>query len=117
MPSLAPLLPSLHGSSPSPRPMKLRYQSASFKNAKTDITGNAPGGEDRLGLGAERLPLLQSADLGNGNHPSPPRRLNDAREWSVVVQSGPVPSQLKIADHREQCAPNLHSYSHRSDSS
>jgi hypothetical protein len=31
--------------------------------------------------------MMQSADLGDGLHSSPPRRLDDARERSVVIQS------------------------------
>ena len=39
------------------------------------------------GLRHARVAVMQTADLGDGNHPSPPRRLDDARERGVVIQS------------------------------
>jgi hypothetical protein len=48
----------------------------------------APGpGMHLFGLRYPRVAMMQTADLGDGHHPSPSRRLNDARERSAVVQS------------------------------
>ncbi len=39
------------------------------------------------GLRNARIAVMQAAELGDGRHSSPPRRLDDARERGVVVQS------------------------------
>jgi hypothetical protein len=42
--------------------------------------------------------MMQTADLGDGRHSSPPRRLDDAREESVVVQSAMRPRMVVIIE-------------------
>jgi hypothetical protein len=51
--------------------------------------------------------VMQSADLGDGLHSSPPRRLDDARERSVVVQSAVGPRIVVIIEVAGQDAPEV----------
>jgi len=48
--------------------------------------------------------MMQTADLGDGRHSSPPRRLDDARERSVVVQSVMRPRIVVIIEVTGQTA-------------
>ena len=50
---------------------------------------------------------MQAADLGDGNHSSPPRRLDDARERSVVVQSAVGSRIVVIIEVAGQGAPEV----------
>ena len=52
-----------------------------------------------------RVTMMQTADLGDGRHPSPPRRLDDARERSVVIQSLPVLPAVSLGRHAVATAP------------
>jgi hypothetical protein len=51
--------------------------------------------------------MMQAADLGDGNHPSAPRRLDDARERGVVVQSAVGPRMVVIIEVAGQDAPEV----------
>src|SRR5450756_1586445 len=54
-----------------------------------------------------RVAMMQSADLGDGLHSSPPRRLDDARERSVVIQSAVGPRIVVIIEVAGQDAPEV----------
>ena len=51
-----------------------------------------------------RVAMMQTADFGDSQHSSPPRRLDDARKRGVVVQSVVRPSMVVIIEVRGQDA-------------